>query len=186
MTLWPRPVLGLILALSFVLLLVAFHSIVIAVKAIVVNLLSAGAAFGTLVLAFQEGWLRDVTGIRPSIIEAWAPVMIFAILFGLSMDYHVFILTREASAESCPASPRRRPYGTCHMQTWPDVDQGTHSLSSRAAHASAWSGAQAGAESGVPTNHRTPRARYRSPGFTRVEGRLTMVTTGASRAKPAA
>ena len=87
-----------VLGMSFLLLLVAFHSIVIAVKAILLNLLSAGAAFGVLVLLFQEGWLKDITGIRPNVIEAWAPAMIFTILFGLSMDYHVFILTRVKEA----------------------------------------------------------------------------------------
>ena len=87
-----------VLSMSFLLLLVAFHSIVIAVKAIILNLLSAGAAFGVLVLLFQEGWFKDVTGIRPNVIEAWAPAIIFTILFGLSMDYHVFILTRVKEA----------------------------------------------------------------------------------------
>lgn len=87
-----------VLGMSFLLLLVAFHSIVIAVKAIILNLLSASAAFGVLVLLFQEGWFKDITGIRPNVIEAWAPAMIFTILFGLSMDYHVFILTRVKEA----------------------------------------------------------------------------------------
>jgi len=87
-----------VLGMSFLLLLVAFHSIVIAIKAIILNLLSAGAAFGVLVLLFQEGWFKDFTGIRPNVIEAWAPAMIFTILFGLSMDYHVFILTRVKEA----------------------------------------------------------------------------------------
>jgi uncharacterized membrane protein YdfJ with MMPL/SSD domain len=87
-----------VLGMSFLLLLVTFHSIVIAIKAIILNLLSAGAAFGVLVLLFQEGWFKEYTGIRPNVIEAWAPAMIFTILFGLSMDYHVFILTRVKEA----------------------------------------------------------------------------------------
>lgn len=87
-----------VLGMSFLLLLVAFHSIVIPIKAIILNLLSAGAAFGVLVLLFQEGWFKDFTGIQPNVIEAWAPAMIFTILFGLSMDYHVFILTRVKEA----------------------------------------------------------------------------------------
>jgi RND superfamily putative drug exporter len=87
-----------VLGMSFLLLLVAFHSIVIPLKAIILNLLSAGSAFGVLVLLFQEGWLKDFTGIRPNVIEAWAPAMIFTILFGLSMDYQVFILTRVKEA----------------------------------------------------------------------------------------
>jgi len=87
-----------ILTLSFLLLLVIFHSLVIPIKAIILNLLSSGAAFGVLVLLFQEGWFKDVSGIHANVIEAWSPAMIFAILFGLSMDYHVFILTRVKEA----------------------------------------------------------------------------------------
>jgi RND superfamily putative drug exporter len=82
-----------VLGLSF-LLLVAFHSIVIPIKAIILNLLSTGAAYGLLVLVFQEGWLAGVLGFKPGVIEAFVPIFIFTILFGLSMDYHVFILTR--------------------------------------------------------------------------------------------
>ena len=87
-----------VLGMSFLLLLVAFHSIIIPLKAIILNLLSAGAAFGVLVVLFQEGWFKEITGIRPNVVEAWAPAMIFTILFGLSMDYHVFILTRVKEA----------------------------------------------------------------------------------------
>ena len=82
-------VIGFVLGLSFLLLLVAFRSIVIPIKAILLNLLSAGSAFGVLVLVFQQG---------PAVIDASNPVMIFAILFGLSMDYHVFILSRVQEA----------------------------------------------------------------------------------------
>ncbi len=94
-----------VLGMSFLLLLVAFHSIVIPLKAIILNLLSAGAAFGVLVLLFQEGWFKDITGIRPNVIEAWAPAMIFTILFGLSMDYHVFIMTRVKEARDRGLAP---------------------------------------------------------------------------------
>ena len=87
-------VLAFVLGLSFVLLLIAFRSIVIPIKAIILNLLSTGAAYGVLVLVFQEGWLGDALGVEPGVIEAFVPVFIFTILFGLSMDYHVFILTR--------------------------------------------------------------------------------------------
>ena len=83
-----------VLGLSFLLLLVAFHSIVIPIKAIILNLLSTGAAYGLLVLVFQEGWFAGLLGIKPGVIEAFVPIFIFTILFGLSMDYHVFILTR--------------------------------------------------------------------------------------------
>ncbi len=86
---------GFVLGLSFLLMLVAFHSIVIPIKAILLNLLSVAAAYGVLVLVFQDGWLAGPLGITPSgVIESWVPLFIFTILFGLSMDYHLFILTR--------------------------------------------------------------------------------------------
>src|SRR5439155_819246 len=87
-------VMAFVLTLSFLLLLVAFRSIVIPIKAILLNLLSTGAAFGLLVVVFQEGALADVLGFKPGPIEGFIPVFVFTILFGLSMDYHVFILTR--------------------------------------------------------------------------------------------
>jgi RND superfamily putative drug exporter len=84
-----------VLGLSFLLMLVAFHSIVIPIKAILLNLLSTAAAYGILVLVFQDGWFTSALGITPiGVIESWVPLFIFTILFGLSMDYHLFILTR--------------------------------------------------------------------------------------------
>ena len=83
-----------VLGFSFLLLLVAFHSIVIPIKAIILNLLSTGAAYGLLVLVFQEGWGADILKVKPGVIESFVPIFIFTILFGLSMDYHVFILSR--------------------------------------------------------------------------------------------
>jgi RND superfamily putative drug exporter len=83
-----------VLGLSFLLLLVAFRSVVIPIKAIILNLLSTGAAYGVMVLVFQENWFGSVLAVKPGPIEAFVPVIIFTILFGLSMDYHVFILTR--------------------------------------------------------------------------------------------
>jgi RND superfamily putative drug exporter len=87
-------VLFFVLGLSFLLLLVAFRSIVIPLHAILLNLGSTAAAYGVLVLVFQEGWLGSQMGIRPGVIESFVPLFVFTILFGLSMDYHVFILTR--------------------------------------------------------------------------------------------
>ena len=87
-------VMAFVLALSFLLLLVAFRSVVIPIKAILLNLLSTGAAFGLLVLVFQDGHGAELLGFKPGPIESFVPVFIFTILFGLSMDYHVFILTR--------------------------------------------------------------------------------------------
>jgi RND superfamily putative drug exporter len=87
-------VMAFVLTLSFLLLLVAFRSVVIPIKAILLNLLSTGAAYGVLVWVFQDGHGSDLLGFKPGPIEAFVPVFIFTILFGLSMDYHVFILTR--------------------------------------------------------------------------------------------
>jgi RND superfamily putative drug exporter len=93
----PR-VMGFVLALSFLLLLVAFRSIAIPIKAILLNLLSTGAAFGLLTLVFVDGHGSDILGFKPGPIESFVPVFIFTILFGLSMDYHVFVLTRVKEA----------------------------------------------------------------------------------------
>src|SRR3989440_3665700 len=92
-------VFGFVLIFAFLLLLVAFRSIVIALKAIILNLLSVGAAYGALVLVFQYGWgesLFDFTSNGG--IAYWLPIFLFVILFGLSMDYHVFILSRVREA----------------------------------------------------------------------------------------
>ena len=88
-------VFSFVLGLSFLLLLVAFHSLVIPIKAIILNLFSTGASYGAMVLVFQDGWFSDQIGFRPTgVIESFAPLFLFTILFGLSMDYHLFILTR--------------------------------------------------------------------------------------------
>jgi len=88
-----------VLGLAFLLLLVTFRSIVIPLTAIVLNLLSVGAAYGVLVLGFQQGHLQSLLGFTPigGIIN-WLPLFLFVILFGLSMDYHVFILSRVREA----------------------------------------------------------------------------------------
>jgi uncharacterized membrane protein YdfJ with MMPL/SSD domain len=84
-----------VLAFAFLLLLVTFRSLVIAIKAIVLNLLSVAAAYGVLVLVFQHGWAKGLLGFDYSGgVMVWLPVFLFVILFGLSMDYHVFILSR--------------------------------------------------------------------------------------------
>jgi RND superfamily putative drug exporter len=92
----PAPlVFAFVLGLSLVLLTVAFRSIVIAITAIVLNLLSVGAAYGLLVLVFQNGVGADLLGFQTvDTIEAWVPLFLFSVLFGLSMDYQVFLLSR--------------------------------------------------------------------------------------------
>jgi RND superfamily putative drug exporter len=88
-------VLGFVLALAFLLLLVAFRSIVVPLKAIVLNLLSVGASYGVLVLVFQHHWAEPLLGFTSNgAIISWLPIFLFVVLFGLSMDYHVFILSR--------------------------------------------------------------------------------------------
>jgi uncharacterized membrane protein YdfJ with MMPL/SSD domain len=88
-------VFAFVLLLAFGLLLVAFRSIVIAAKAVVLNLLSVAAAYGLLVIVFQWGWGESLLGFESTgAITAWLPLFMFVILFGLSMDYHVFILSR--------------------------------------------------------------------------------------------
>ena len=88
-------VFAFVLGLAFLLLLVMFRSIVIPVKAIILNLLSVAAAYGVLVMVFQWGWGIAILGSEASgIIEAWLPLFLFGILFGLSMDYHMLLLNR--------------------------------------------------------------------------------------------
>jgi uncharacterized membrane protein YdfJ with MMPL/SSD domain/pimeloyl-ACP methyl ester carboxylesterase len=89
------PVVAFVLLLAFGLMLVAFRSVVVAAKAIVLNLLSVGAAYGVLVLVFQHGVGKNLVGASTANgIEAVVPLLLFVILFGLSMDYHVFIISR--------------------------------------------------------------------------------------------
>jgi RND superfamily putative drug exporter len=84
-----------VIILSFILLMAVFRSVLVPVKAAIMNLLSVGAAYGVIVAIFQWGWLGSVVGIgRPGPIEFWVPMMLFTILFGLSMDYEVFLLSR--------------------------------------------------------------------------------------------
>ncbi len=88
-------VIGAVLVLSFLLLMVVFRSLVLPLKAVIMNLLSVGAAYGVMVAVFQWGWAGSVIGIgQKGPIDPWIPVTMFVILFGLSMDYEVFLLSR--------------------------------------------------------------------------------------------
>jgi uncharacterized membrane protein YdfJ with MMPL/SSD domain len=92
-------VFGFVLLFAFILLLVSFRSIVVALKAIVLNVLSVGAAYGVVVALFQWGWGESLLGFESNGgIASWLPIFLFVILFGLSMDYHVFILSRVREA----------------------------------------------------------------------------------------
>ena len=88
-------IMAAVLAASFLLLLIAFRSIVVPLKAVVMNLLSVGAAYGLVVLVFQKGVGSSLFGFQEvPVVESWIPLFLFAILFGPSMDYHVFLLSR--------------------------------------------------------------------------------------------
>ena len=92
---WLPRVFAFVLGLSFLLLTIAFRSIVLAAKAIVLNLLAVGAAYGLLVLVFVKGYGNELFGFQQvDTVEAWVPLFLFAVLFGLSMDYQVFLLSR--------------------------------------------------------------------------------------------
>jgi RND superfamily putative drug exporter len=92
-------VFAFVLSLAFILLLVTFRSIVVPIKAIILNLLSVGAAYGILKLGFQDGHLESILGFESvGGITSWLPLFLFVILFGLSMDYHVFVLSRVREA----------------------------------------------------------------------------------------
>jgi uncharacterized membrane protein YdfJ with MMPL/SSD domain len=92
---WLPRIILFVLSLSFVLLTIAFRSIVLALKAILLNLLSVGAAYGLMVLVFQKGIGNELFGLRETeVVSTWVPLFLFSVLFGLSMDYHVFLLSR--------------------------------------------------------------------------------------------
>ncbi|HEY3484221.1 MAG TPA: MMPL family transporter, partial [Ilumatobacteraceae bacterium] len=85
---------GVVLVLSFLLLMMVFRSVLVPLKAVVMNVISIAAAYGVVVAIFQWGWLGGVFGVEPAPIEPFVPMMMFAIVFGLSMDYEVFLLSR--------------------------------------------------------------------------------------------
>jgi RND superfamily putative drug exporter len=92
---WLPRIFLIVLGLSFVLLTVAFRSIVLPLKAILLNLVSVGAAYGLMVLVFEKGVGNELLGLRQvPAVAPWVPIFLFAVLFGLSMDYHVFLLSR--------------------------------------------------------------------------------------------
>ena len=98
-----------ILVMSFILLMLVFRSLLVPLKAVIMNLLSIGAAYGVIVAIFQYGWMKSAVGIgKEGPIEAWVPMMLFAIVFGLSMDYEVFLLVADqGGVRRAPATTRR-------------------------------------------------------------------------------
>ncbi len=85
---------GVVLLVSFVLLMMVFRSILVPIKAVLMNIISIASAYGVVVAIFQWGWLKSVFGVEPAPIEPFVPMIMFAIVFGLSMDYEVFLLSR--------------------------------------------------------------------------------------------
>ena len=109
MNAWLPLVFAFVLGLSFVLLTIVFRSIVIAALSIALNLLSVGAAYGLVILVFLHGVGSGLLGFqRVHAIEAWVPLFLFSVLFGLSMDYQVFLLSRIKERYDQPARPTRR------------------------------------------------------------------------------
>ena len=104
---WLPRIIAFVLLLSFVLLTIAFRSIVLSFKAILLNLLSVGAAYGLMVLVFQKGIGNELFGLRETeLVSTWVPLFLFSVLFGLSMDYHVFLLSPDPRA--LPADRQHR------------------------------------------------------------------------------
>ena len=111
---------GAVLLMSFMLLVLVFRSVLVPLKAVLLNLLSIGASYGVMVMVFQWGWGADLIGLEATVpIVSFIPMFMFAILFGLSMDYEVFLLSRvreeyAAAGSSTEAVVRgsRRPAGS--------------------------------------------------------------------------
>ncbi len=104
---WLPLVFVLVLGLSLVLLVLAFRTIVVPAVAILLNLLSVGAAYGLLVLVFQKGYGAGLLGLQQvEAVEAWVPLFLFSVLFGLSMDYQVFLLSRIHERYAQAGDPR--------------------------------------------------------------------------------
>jgi len=100
-------VFGFVLVVTFLVLVLAFRSVVVAATAVALNLLSVGAAYGLMVLVFQHGAGADLLGVQESgFVVDWVPLFLFVILFGLSMDYHVFVVSRIREAHELGAPTR--------------------------------------------------------------------------------
>src|SRR3546814_17622582 len=97
-----------VLILSFLLLMIVFRSVLVPLKAVLMNLLSIGAAYGIMVTVLQWGWLSAIQGLAPGPLEAFAPMLLFAIVFGLSIAYGVFPLSR-VNADWTPPGDNTAP-----------------------------------------------------------------------------
>ena len=129
---------GAVLVLSFLLLMAVFRSLLVPLKAVVMNMLSIAAAYGVVVAIFQWGWLADVVGIgQGAPIEPFIPMMMFAVVFGLSMDYEVFLLSADQGGVRAHRRPGRiggrRPgrHGSGHHRGGGDHGRGVRQLRAR-------------------------------------------------------
>jgi RND superfamily putative drug exporter len=134
-------VFAFVLSAAFLLLLFSFRSIVIPIKAIILNLLSVGAAYGVVVWIFQDGHLESFLGFHSSgAIISWMPLFLFVVLFGLSMDYHVFILSRirESYDRGCPPT-RPSLMGSRRLPGWSPAPRSSWSPCSPPSRRCHWS-----------------------------------------------
>ena len=114
-------VVGIVLALSFLVLLLAFRSVVVPLLAIAMNLLSVGAAYGILTLVTQKGYGAGLLGFQQvGTVEAWIPLFLFSVLFGLSMDYHVFLLSRIRERFDATGDTEDGDHARHHVERPPD------------------------------------------------------------------
>ncbi len=100
---------GVVVAVAALLLLIVFRSLVIPVQAALMNLLSIGASLGIIQAVFERGWLGGLFGVQPGPIDAFIPVLAFAIVFGLSMDYEVFLVSRVHEEWQARGGRKRSP-----------------------------------------------------------------------------
>ena len=143
-------VIGFVVAVSMLLLMLVFRSVLVPLKAAVMNLLSIGAAYGVMVAVFQWGWGTGLLGLDHAVpISSWVPMLMFAILFGLSMDYEVFLLSRvrehwEATGDAhrsvSAAWPRPGRSSPARPRSWSPSSWASppRSTSSSRCSASAW------------------------------------------------
>ena len=178
-----------VLTLSFLLLMIVFRSLLVPLKAVIMNLLTIGAAYGVVVALFQWGWLGDVTNVSPAPIETWIPMMLFAITFGLSMDYEVFLLSRiqeeyRRTGDSRDVGCRRsRGDGQGHHRGGGDHGRRVRQLPPRERPGAEDHGRRSGDRDPPRRDDRPPGARALDDG---VAGRQELVAATLARPHPAA
>ena len=178
-----------VVLLSFVLLTMVFRSVLVALKAALLNLLSIGAAYGVLVMVFQWGWGEGLIGLESTVpIVSFIPMFMFAVLFGLSMDYEVFLLSR--CPRGVPGDWRQRPFGDRRdrsHRTGDHLGGADHDLRVRRLRAGRRSGHQDARprprDGDLRRRHRRPRRA--GAGHDEAAGRRQLVAAGLARPAPA-